>query len=181
MPLTRLATVLLLTLTVSGCDRLFDELSRLLWGVETTVTVISPTPVKVSSSPVRFELAEPARVVGTISQLCLSLRGDFPLAPPEAMSAEFKSLLRGASVNAVVTTTTGQTVPLVKLSQAWSKNGRIEKHNELAACAHEPERGQRLSAGLAIAKVELASTVPLDVRGVYWESSNAWDQGKKGN
>jgi hypothetical protein len=97
------------------------------------------------------------------------------------MSTEFKSLLRGASVSGIVTTTTGQTVPLVKLSEAWSKNGRIEKHNELAACVHEPERGQRLSAGAAITKVELTSSVPLEVRGVYWESSNAWDQGKKGN
>jgi hypothetical protein len=176
----RLATVVISTLLIGGCDRLTD-LSRLIWGVEETVIVISPTPIKVSASPTRFELREPVKVVGSIAQLCFPLRADFPLGPTEVMNAEFKSLMREAQLTAVVTTTAGKAVTLEKVSQSWSKNGKVEKRDELSACVYEQQKGQALPVGTAISKVEVKATAPLDVRGVFWVSSNAWDQGKKGN
>jgi len=177
----RLAAITLLPLLLAGCDRLFDELSRVLWGVETTVTIIAAAPMKVSPAPTRFDLPEPAKVVGTVAHVCLSLRGDLPLGSPEVMTAEFKNLMRGASVTVVATTTEGKTVTLSKPSQAWSKSGKIEKRDELAACVRAPEAVEALPVGTKISRIEVSATTPVDVRGLYWESSNAWDRGGKGS
>ena len=51
---------------LAGCDRVTDTLSYWLWGIERHVAVISATPVKLSSVPVRFDLREPVKVVGSI-------------------------------------------------------------------------------------------------------------------
>jgi hypothetical protein len=153
----------------------------MLSGVDETAVVISPAPLRVSQSPTNFELREPVKVVGSIAQVCLPLRNNFPLGPAEAMNTEFNSLMRGGALTAVVTTTAGQSVKLSKVSQSWSKNGKIEGSDELAACLYTEGRSQALPVGTAISKVQVASTTPLDVRGIYWVSSNAWDQSKKGN
>lgn len=166
-----------LTLSLGGCDRMPDDFERLLRAEKTVVTVLAADPLTISSVPVRFE--KPLRVVGSMSSVCLSLRGDLRLSSAEMMTAEFKSLMRGASVKAFATTAKGQTVALSAPAETWSKEGRIAKHNELAACMRSNEGGGELQSGISVSRVELSSDTPLEVRGVYWESTNAWDRAKR--
>lgn len=110
---TRVCASLIGVLVVlAGCDRLTDTLSSWIWGVERHVAVISATPVKLSTEPVRFELRDPAKVVGSIAAVCLSLRGDLELARPNVMEAEFRSLMKGALVTVIATTSNGTNVEL---------------------------------------------------------------------
>ena len=173
-----LVAIALLTLLLAGCDRIPDDLRRLLQSEETVVTVLAADPLTISSTPVRFE--KPLRVVGTISGVCLSLRGDVRPSSTETMAAEFKSLMSGATVKATATSTNGKTVVFHGPAETWWKEGRVAKNNELAACMRSIEGGEKLPIGMSISRIEISSDKPLDVRGVYWESTNAWDRARRG-
>jgi hypothetical protein len=107
--------------------------------------------------------------------VCLSLRGDVGLSSADKMTAEFKSLMGGATVEAAATTANGKIVIFREPTQTWWKEGRVAKENELAACMRSPQGGEELPVGTSIAFIEVSSDKPLMVRGVYWESTNAWD------
>lgn len=178
----RLVAISLFSSLLAGCDRLSDEVSRLFWGIESTFTVVSQSPVTLSPMPIRFEFQEPLRVVGSIAQVCASMRGGFPQSSlPDPMKAEFESMMRGASISALVTTTNGKTIALRASLRGWRKHGRIEEKNELAVCVHASQKLQDLPIGTKISRIEVSSSAPLDVRGLYWESSNELDARKKGS
>jgi hypothetical protein len=83
--------------------------------------------------------------------------------------------MKGASVKAIATTSEGKTVVFGEPSETWSKEGTVAKSDELAACMRAIDAGA-LPNGVSISHIELSSDVPLDVLGVYWESTNAWDK-----
>jgi hypothetical protein len=172
---TRLSRLVLILL-LAGCDRMPDDFQRLLRRHETVITVLAAKPLTISSLPARFE--KPLRVVGTMSGVCLSLRGDVTLSSADTMTAEFKSLMGGATVEATATTTDGKAVACYTPTETWWAEGRIEKKNELAACMRSIEGGEKLPIGMSITRMEISSDKPLEVRGVYWESTNAWDRAK---
>jgi hypothetical protein len=160
---------------LNGCDFMSEEIGRFLrGGPKTTTVILAPNPLRLSSVPTRLEVGKPLEVVGTISAVCLSLRGDLPLVSAEAMSAEFTSQIQGASVTAFITTTSGKKLPLSKPYQSWSKEGKIARTNELAACMRG--NSNELPAGTTVSSVEVSSSAPLDIGGVYWVSTNAWDK-----
>jgi len=97
------------------------------------------------------------------------------------MNAEFKALLGNATLEAILTTAGGAKIRLGQASQAWSKDGKVEKRDELSACIYEAKRGQSLPKGVVISKVEVTSSMPLKVRGAYWFSTSSFDHAKKGN
>lgn len=163
---------------IAGCDRSLDDIGSELRPSEETVSIVAPNPVTISDLPSQFIPKEPLRVVGTTSGLCVSLRGDMPTTSSDAMAREFNVLMNGAQLRASVTSITGKKVVLGPAAESWSKQGKIEKAGELAACMRPMGGDDGLPIGALIASVELTSTRPLNVRGVYWESTNAWDKAK---
>ena len=103
-----------------------------------------------------------------MAAVCLSLRGNFDLATADVMESEFRSLMRGASVTVIAMTSDGKNVELREPTQAWSKDGKIEKSNELSACMRRSGKPKELAIGTTISRLEISSTAPLDVRGIYW-------------
>jgi len=143
---------------------------------ETTRVILTRDRLILSARPVEFQSISGVKVVGTISGVCLSLRGDIPLRDAQAMAEEFYSNMRTASVRAVVTVAAGQKVILAVPSQSWSEVGQIAKHNELAACVRG--RPGDLPIGTSISSIEITAASRLEVEGVYWESTNVFDEAK---
>ena len=172
---TRLSISVVGVLLLAGCDQIGDKLSSWFWGTERHVTVISATPVQLSTTPIGFDLREPGKVVGSFAAVCLSLRGNLGATRADVMEGEFKSLMKEASVTTIVTTSGAKKVELRDPMQTWSKHGTIEKRDELSACLRAPAGQGTLAVGTGITRVEIRSSVPLDVRGIYWESNNIGD------
>jgi hypothetical protein len=146
--------------------------------MERHVTVISAVPVQLSTTPISFELREPGKVVGSFAAVCLSLRGNLGATKADVMEAEFKSLMKGASVTAIVTTTAGKKLELRNPMETWSKRGTIEERDELSTCLGAAAGQDTLAVGTSISRVEIRASAPLEVRGIYWESNNIGDPGR---
>lgn len=175
MPLKRAAILAAVVFVLTGCEQIFDQLAYWLWGRETNIAVISKVPVELSPTPVRLDVRQPAKIVGRLNYVCFSLRGDLPLGPTDAMTAEYETLMHGASLTVVATTGTGESITLKKPVQAWSKFGKVEKSSELSTCTRISDNQSLPPVGAVITRIEVSSTVPLQARGVYWESTNAFD------
>jgi hypothetical protein len=171
----RFYATIVVSLLVSGCDQVSDGVARIVsGGAKTTVVILAPAPLQISPSPLRLDPGKPLEVVGTIAGVCLSLRGDLPMGTADVMNAEFASHMKGIAVTAQVTTPSGKKVALGKPYQSWSKDGKVVKDQELAACMRA--NSNDLPVGAKVATIEISSSAPLDVRGVYWQSTNAFDK-----
>jgi hypothetical protein len=170
--------ILPMIFALAACDKAADELGKLLDPHDTNVVVISTTPEKISSVPIRYQLRKPAEVVGTINGVCLSLRGDVPLRDAETMNAHFNSLMRGASITVIAMKSDGKQVVLDVQSQTWSKVGRVAKNDELSACIRASKDSKDLPRGTLISEIAITSSADIDIGGVFWESTEVWDEAR---
>ena len=104
--------------------------------------------------------------------VCISFRGNFPLRHADQ---EFDRIMQGVEFNATVHTDAGSEVELSNPMRAWSKYGELEKKDELAACLHLNCKKEKLSIGTIITAIDIAANKPINVQGIYWNSTNRWD------
>jgi hypothetical protein len=122
-----------------------------------------------SETPSTFTSAEPMKVLGEWTSLCLVLKDGTPLQAQAQMDKIFSDALGGAKIKTTLLLTDGSRVALNEPMQAWSRTGRVLPHDEFSACA-SAGCGVNLPNGALVKAVEVSSSPPVKVRGVFWQS-----------
>jgi hypothetical protein len=167
-----------IVLFLSGCEQAFDGLDLfkdLVFGRETNTVVLSRKPTHLESSPLKFNVEKDARIVGLRAEVCVSLRGNYPLSDGEKMDEEYKRLLNGANICSTIHLGDGSTVVMGRANQFWSKYGVIEEEDELSACMQAKVDKDKYPPGTVVSSIEIYSDLKIKVRGIYWSSTNEWD------
>lgn len=174
----RLVPLIIFCISLSACegDPVF-KLIKWLSGTKTNTVIIVPHKVTLTPEQQRFTISEGAEVVGQTAAICMSLRGNFTQQKREAMEKEYLQLTGGTHFYAVIETADGRKVEFKNPGKSWSRNGVIEKENELSSCLNINCSKENLESGTLITAVSISASQPTDVRGIYWQSSNAWDRG----
>ena len=160
---------------LSGCDQQMGELMDALAGTETNTVVLMNEPVVIDSSGLTLGGTDPMKVVGETSSLCLVLTSGVPLGPRTEMDRQFQKAMQGAVIDATVTTRAGESFDLTRTGQAWSKYGEVLAGDELSACL-SCGCGRSPRVGSEIAEIVVRSSPQLEVQGIYWKSTDAYDQ-----
>lgn len=156
--------------SLAGCDVNFEKLVGLMTGREENVVVLVDTPTLLGPVPRTLASTEqPMKVLGEWSSLCLSLRGAVPLQDSKVMEQIFSDAMGKARVNIELTFSNGARMNLRQPLQAWSLRGKVVEQDELSACAGTPCKAD-LPIGLQVSKVDISSSLPLSVQGIYWQS-----------
>ena len=171
----RLLPILLLTLLCGCGDAAFKLLDR-LFGKKTNVVILADTPISLGQSEVTFKAHGDAIVVGQHSAVCVVLAGNIPLQNVDVMDAEYERLLGGVEFTATVETTSGESYELCQVNQTWSRSGRVVERDELSACARLHCSSPVIETGTAINSISINANGSLVVEGIFWESTNAWDE-----
>jgi len=156
-------------LALVGCDSVAEKLFSLMSGRETSVVVLAKQPVTLSEAPSTFTSAEPMKVLGEWTSLCLVLKDGTPLQPQAQMAKIFSDALGGAKIKTALLLADGSRVTLSEPMQGWSRTGRVLPQDELSACA-SAGCGVKLPNGALVKAVEVSSSPPVKVRGVFWQS-----------
>jgi hypothetical protein len=154
-----------LLIALSGCDAFTDRFA----GKENAL-VIASAPLTLSTEKTVFDTRDKAAVVGSMINVCLPMRGDFPMTSSNDMAKEFNRLLGTARLHATIVTDSGQRIELSDPAQAWNLKGYVEESNELSACLSPIAGSQELEVGTSIASIEISSETPFTARGAYWWS-----------
>ena len=165
-------TILLLALAASaitGCDSAADKLFAAMSGREVNLVVLAKQPVTLSETPSTFASAEPIKVLGESTSLCLVLRDGVALQAQPQMDEIFSNALRGAKVKAAIVLSDGSKVVLNEPMQGWALSGRVLAKGELSACA-SASCGVSLPKGALVKSVELSAAPSVEVRGIFWQS-----------
>src|SRR5688500_4241454 len=157
----RTCVVATLALALTGCDSAAEKLFNAMSGRESNVVVLAKQPVKLSEAPSRFTSAEPMKVLGEWTSLCVVLRDGISLQPQAQMDKLFDSALAGAKIKAAVLLSDGSKVTMSEPMQSWSRSGRVVAQGELSACA-SAGCGVSLPAGGVVKSVELSATPGLE-------------------
>jgi hypothetical protein len=165
----------LVVLVIAGCDQRVDQLLEKLAGYETNTVVLVKGPTVVGSTGLILRSAQPMKVVGDSSSLCLVLKSGVSLGPQVVMNKLFEESLRGADVTALLRMKSGKTIRLSKPGQAWDKYGHVTSSEEQSAC-FSCACGVQPTVGDEVAEATVNSTPPIKILGIYWESTNAFDQ-----
>lgn len=152
-------------LVLSGCDAFTERFI----GKESAL-VMSKVPVTFSMEKTVFDTRGKAEVAGSMVNVCLPLRGDFPMTSSNDMAKEFNRLLGAAQLHATIVTDSGQRIEFSDPAQAWNLTGQVEKSNELSACLSPKAGSEPLEVGTSIVSIEISSETPFTARGAYWWS-----------
>jgi hypothetical protein len=173
--------VLLLGLTlITGCDQRIDRVFEALTGRETQTVVLAAEPTTVGPDGLVLTSNEPMKVIGDVAGVCLVLKSGTELAPQPVMEKHFQEALHGAKLSATLTLKTGQTFQSSSVAQSWAQHGNVTSSAEIAACI-SCACGPKPPVGAEISNLVVKSSSPLRVLGIYWESTNAYDQIAKSN
>ena len=166
------APLIALIFALAACDINVEKMVDRMAGREESVVVLLDQPTTLGPSVRTLTPgAEPMKVLGERSSLCLSLRGDIPLQDTKTMDAIFAEAMGKAKVKVELILDNGARVTLRQPLQAWSMFGQILKRDELAACAGTPCKAE-LPIGAQVSKVEVSADVPLAIQGMYWQSES---------
>ncbi len=152
-----------------GCDWSLEKLGDAMSGREINRVVLAAQPLRLSEVPTILTSAEPMKVIGERSSLCLVLKDGVTLGSAGGLRKALVDALAGAKVETIVVLDDGSRVTLQAPMQAWARSGRVLSRDELSGCA-SASCGVRLPTGAQIKHVELSAAPTLQVRGVYWES-----------
>ena len=158
--------VLILSLLVIACDR--DQAEKIIGiGKAPDVTVLTMRPITISPQPLDFK-PDPPLVVGRgPSGLCLTLKGGLMFARSELLTREYNEAMHGVAVTVKATTTSNDTIVLNTAAETWSKEGRVTKGGELAACMRA---AKKVPPGTKISKITVTGSSTLELLGAYWET-----------
>lgn len=159
---------------LAGCGPTVEDLLDSLTGSHTQRVILAEVALVVDPAGIKLRSAEPLQVLGEQAQVCLTLKGGVPLDHQPKMEAAFNKALGGATLSGSLTLDNGQTFPVSGAGQAWSKYGRVTSGDEIAACL-SCNCGPKPPIGSVVSEVEVHSSIPLRVLGIYWESTNAFD------
>ena len=163
-----------ISLFLCGCGKELDKFISFLSGEKTNEVILTDKPIELTDKAIVFEPKKPAKVVGEEAAVCLALRGDIPLGPQQKMDSEFKSFMNNADVFVDADTPNGKSFKFCTPMQSWSKYGHILPDDELSACMRV-KCGEEVPKGTEFVKFSITTSKPITVKGIYWESTNAWD------
>ena len=166
--------ILIPVFALFGCDRVMD-LFDWLEGTKTNIFVLSNVPVMIGKKYSSFKIQGEAIVVGSKASICFVLRGNFPLAASDVMEQEYDKYLKGKNITALIHTENDSKIEVDKPYQSWSKYGVIEKNDELAACINFKCASEKLTIGTKIKSIDISASSSVNVKGIYWTSTNRWD------
>ena len=152
-----------------GCDSAADKVFDAISGRQANIVILSKQPVTLSPAPVTFASAEPLKVLGEWTSVCLVLKDGIPLQPQNQMDKILSEALAGAKVNARLELSDGSRVTLDHPMEAWEHFGRILSHDELSACA-SARCSTILPRGATVKSIEISADPAVNVRGIYWHS-----------
>lgn len=128
------------------------------------------SPLGVAPARSRISVsAEPMKVLGEWSSLCLALRVQVPFQDTGTMDRAFAEAMGKAKVAIDLTLSSGARIALRQPRPAWSMHGKILARDELSACAITPCNAD-LPVGVQVRSVSVSSDVPLAVQGIHWTS-----------
>jgi hypothetical protein len=162
------------TLLLLGCEGQPFSILDAITGKKTQTVILVDTPTTVGETEQSYSAPEPMTVVGESVSVCMVLRTSTPLAAQPTMDRLFSESMGSSVVEASLSTSSGELFLMDKPMQAWQKAGVITSTEELMACA-SCACGPTPEIGTEIKSVSLAASPPLDVLGIYWESTNRWD------
>lgn len=166
---TNPAALVVAACLLAGCEFDPEKALDFLSGRETNVVVLSGQPVLLTERAATFTSAGRMKILGESASLCLPLRGGVALQDMAAMDRAFQESMRGAKVVVDLTLSDGRRLALRKPVQTWRGSGKVAGANELSACIAAP-CGETLPVGAEIREVEISSTPPLQVQGIFWTS-----------
>lgn len=163
-----------LALMLSGCGKAPNDVLSAFFGKKYNVVIITDKVTKLTPKELEFDLKKPAKVVGKDAAVCVVLRGNYPLRHQSEMDSEFNSLMKGVKLFASVYSESGKSLNLVNPMQSWSKYGHVIANDEFSACMRV-DCGKNIPVGTQFKKISIFSSAPISVKGIYWESTNEWD------
>jgi hypothetical protein len=172
--------LLLLVLFLASCDQRADQLLDKISGHETQTVVLAKIPTIIESAGLTLRSEVPLKIIGNSSHLCLVLKSGIPLAPQPVMEKLFREGMQGATVTATLQMKDGKKFSLAQPGQAWKKFGQVTSEEEISAC-FSCACGPRPAVGAEVSEITVKSSPTIKVLGIYWESTNAFDQNTKGN
>ena len=171
--------LLFVVVLLSGCGRQLDQLLELLAGHKSQTVVLAPGPLAIGPAELSLTAAEPMRVVGETAGVCVVLKSGVSLAPQSVMDKVFLESLKGASLTVSFAMQGGRKFTLPATAQDWNKYGVVAPE-ELSACSScaccNGGCTGLFPLGAQVAEVSIKSSAPLTALGVYWYSTNAFDQ-----
>jgi hypothetical protein len=174
------AALVVILVSLAGCGQRIDKLFDTLMGHETQTVVLAAQPTTLGPDGLVLTSNEPMKVMGDVASVCLILKSGIALAPQSVMEKHFKDALDGAQLSATLTLKTGQTFQSSSVAQSWSKFGEVTSAEEISACI-SCACGPQPPVGAEISKLVVKASSPIRVLGIYWESTNAYDQAPKSN
>lgn len=127
---------------------------------------------------VSFRSKEPMKVLGDTAGICLVLKTGIEPTSWPIMEEHYKDALGEATLSGTIKVSDGKSFELGRLGQAWREFGVVADRNEFSACL-SCACGPRPQVGSEISEVTLRSSSPVHVKGIYWESTNAFDNVRK--
>jgi hypothetical protein len=166
----------LLSALLMGCNshNVFDALA----GKEYEVMVLAKDPVVIDKKPLTLHADRPMKVVGNTSMICFALRDE--VSSRDATDELFNRAMNGTKLDVSIKLTSGDTLQFFEPMQSWRREGRILKSGEFSGCAYPccPDKAKLLK-GDEVTEVRIVASKPLEVRGIFWESTNSFDNLRK--
>lgn len=164
----RLAAMLGLSMAaLAGCEKL---MSAFLPGSANQDIVLSDKPLVLGTESTRFSAAEPLKVMGFTSDICVVLADD--VAKDADIDAIYMQLKGGARLSAVLHVSGGADV--VWTCGGWSFNSDESGRGSLSACLRW-ECNKAPPKGTEITSIDISADRPLRILGAHWSSTAAFD------
>ena len=167
MRIAHVAIVGLSVATLAGCERLT---SAFLPGVANQEVVLSDKPLVLGTESTRFSPAQPLKVVGFTSDLCVVLADD--IAEDADIDATYKQLKGEVRLSAVLHGSGGTDV--VWRCGGWSFTPGNAGRGSLSACLRW-ECNKAPPKGTEITSIDMRADRLLRVLGARWSSTAAFD------
>ena len=157
--------------TTASCDRVMDTAFHAVWPRDDSIVVLSQVPMTLSQSPIKLTSAEPLKILGEWTSVCLVLRDGVPMQSHSDMERVFTATMSGAKVDVVLLLDNGSRIRLAQPMQGWSRTGQVLRENEMSACASSVVGcAPTLPVGATVKAVEVSASPTLSIKGIYWHS-----------
>ncbi len=170
----KFAAALFALLALAACSKV-QRIIDAMTGKTTNIIVLADQPLMIGATQIVLPAAD-ARVVGKDTSVCFLLRGNVPSKQMMKLGDELDAVVQDAGVSVSILSNTGQRTALLSHGQAWSMYGVILPEDELSICFSVRCGTASLPIGTEVVDVTLSATNPLQVFGVYWQSTDTFDQ-----
>lgn len=174
--------IVLFSIIISGCDQQFIKLSEQLMGINEDLVILSNHPQTLTSDGLVFSNQEnKIKITGSSLNVCLALKTDSPNTSSQQTEQYYNEIIGNKKLTGYLTLKSGRTIDLKRSSQQWNMYGKVTEKNELSFCLITSCKKQAISKDDEVLQINISSTEPLPILGVYWQSSNIDDLFDKKN